>query len=209
MEKQPGDRYQSPAELLTALGTWRSKALEPTVIRPAEEQAVPTLRDQAAVPTDDAQSAAPPDADTLVRPPTTGVPTFLIYLIPVLAAVILAGVYFGVQALRRGISEADPLVVEVPARPARDEGKPSPKPADAGRQAPLPKRLPRKELRHDHVIKGLCAPASAGAHNALVALSGCAHSPRSRSTFFLSRPHRPTRPLAPRRLPGGSQTLRL
>ena len=53
---------------------------------------------------------SPVPVDSLVRRPTTSVPTILLYLVPVMAMLVLGGVYVGVSIVREQIAK-NPIVV--------------------------------------------------------------------------------------------------
>jgi serine/threonine protein kinase len=113
MAKQAADRFQTPDELLASLEAWTSQGLQPTIDFPVNAD---TPAGVASLPIVTPGPAAAPadDSQTLIRQPSTGVPTFLLYLVPVMAALVLGGAYFGIQALRRQVDDAKPIVIEVP-----------------------------------------------------------------------------------------------
>ena len=144
LAKPPRDRYQSCGELLADIDRRRVSGppSEPTATvawTPEDKGLTP------APPADVSLQAVPvADSQTLVqRPATTTVPMVLVYLLPVMAALVLGGVYYGVQLLRQQLSEAEPIIVEVPAARAPEPPAAEATPVTAeGAAVPEPAVLP-------------------------------------------------------------------
>lgn len=105
MAKESDDRYQSPAELLADIQLWRTTgtaratAATRTWQESGERRSAPATSSRGS----SHQALAPAEAEsseTLVRRPATSVPMTLVYLVPVMAALVLGGVYMGLRYLQ-------------------------------------------------------------------------------------------------------------
>jgi serine/threonine-protein kinase len=179
LAKSPDERYPSCRELLADIERHGATGPTPRLGTTAEW---PAPRAAATPPAAATQAASRPaleaahatDADTLVERRTTTVPMVLVYVLPVMAALVLGGVYFGVKFLREQLPEAEPIVVDVaapiqsaaqkpPAQGASRGSEPlSPKPgAPAGveggskttRQAAPPPREPSKDKAQESAAR--------------------------------------------------------
>ncbi len=124
MAKDREDRFQTPNDLLEVLKVWWSHAVEETVV---VGSSIDTSADRSGVKQTPARVAVAErdeDSQTLIRPPSTSVPTFVLYLVPVMGALVLGGAYFGIQALRKQVSNAEPIIVEIPASPSTNKNQP-------------------------------------------------------------------------------------
>src|SRR5207253_10839348 len=83
--------------------------------------------------------------ETLIRTRSTSVPTLVLYLVPVMAALVLGGVYIGIKMLREQLQQTPPIVVEVPSAASKTAGDGTAQKL-AGTEAPLKKaEAPRSE----------------------------------------------------------------
>jgi eukaryotic-like serine/threonine-protein kinase len=127
MAKRPEDRYQTPTELLAELGDWSGTVSDDDATRKWNMgDNTPLSGTINAGPGPDVSISTPapaenPDSETLITAPATSIPSFLLYLIPVMGALVLGGAYFGIRALLDKQGTAEPLVVRIP-NPAGDGG---------------------------------------------------------------------------------------
>lgn len=143
-------RYQSADELLQDLNTFDELWDQQTLVSGPQAAAVAADSgddaDESLQPASDSDEPLSPrqsdDDMTLVHRPSDG--PGLLYLIPVMAALVLGGIYLGIELLKDRLPEAETIVIEVPpksgAQPAIDEqaaGKDSlPQTAEAATESP-------------------------------------------------------------------------
>ena len=131
MAKRPEDRFQTPRQLLDDINTLTSKAPETThVWRPERAAESPPDVPSTGTP----QPLAETCSDSLITVPRSSVPAFLLHLLPVMAALVLGGAYFGIQALLQRAGESNPIVIDLPHRsemPAVPDTKESQNPDEA------------------------------------------------------------------------------
>ncbi|HUG91262.1 MAG TPA: serine/threonine-protein kinase, partial [Planctomycetaceae bacterium] len=120
LAKKPQDRYQTPSELLAELRDWSGAEPDADATRTWSAGAATaglagdTKSDSAkSPPVVTPTPASEPDSATLVTAPATSIPAFLLYLIPVMGALVLGGAYFGIQALVDRQAGTEPLVLRV------------------------------------------------------------------------------------------------
>lgn len=141
MAKKPEDRYQTPAELLEDLREWTDATYVPNPTLTWTESADTANPDGLTESPEQAPTPLVPapagesDPATLITAPSTSVPSFLLYLIPIMAALVLGGAYFGIRALLDRQADAEPLIVTIPAEPSTS--RPSDLPVDRGDAGPV------------------------------------------------------------------------
>lgn len=109
LAKSPDDRYQTCGELLADIDRYRRAAGADPRAAIAMIDRRKVLRKAPSQPPPESSSA---NAETRAVPQRASPPMLLVYL-----ALVLGGVYLGIQAWRARVL-VEPIVIEVPARPA-------------------------------------------------------------------------------------------
>jgi serine/threonine protein kinase len=195
LAKQPEDRFQTPESLLSDLQTWRDDALAPTMTWEGETAPPRPRHRPDATPRTPSGLTDSNRSETLISKPSTGVPTFLLYLLPVMGALVLGGAYFGIQALREQISDAEPIVVVVPSKPTAlkqsssvEDSSSEPRPPERQKKQAAVEKIPPDK-------SGASNPASKSDQNT-TADKGNAVKPRhDQPADTTSKPGAPSTPL--------------
>jgi hypothetical protein len=125
MAKRPEERFQSPRELLDVLAAIPAGDQPSTLLAQLPQTVPETLADDDLTTGNDAQTPAPVSTRgevTLVRAPGWSTAAVLIYALPLMAALVLGGAYFGIKALRE-MDQQKPLVIEIPADSGTNRGQ--------------------------------------------------------------------------------------
>jgi serine/threonine-protein kinase len=129
LAKAPSDRPQSCAELMADLGrlagstTADRRAIPTTAWTPDAAMAASAERMQ---PSGPITPSGLSDSDTLVSKPSASLPMMLVYLVPIMAALVLGGVYLGIRIIRDQIAGAtDDSPTTPPTEPSSATAAPS------------------------------------------------------------------------------------
>ncbi len=130
MAKDPQDRFQTAAEFLAELRRWRAgeemAELPKRSAQPAPSAKTGVKSASVRAPASGTSStslkpAASQGQETLVHRPVAGIPTLILYLIPVLGAMVLGGVYIGIRLLREQLQPETVIVDVSPKLPSNQK----------------------------------------------------------------------------------------